>query len=104
MRQRNTRGSWLLPLAVDLALTACGVLAIDGTLAHRLFPPLVLLGLLHAKGTGQDTSLLDLPRDRALLALILAIAAALGFAEQAIMLAALVILAANVAQSAASRG
>lgn len=104
LRQREARGSWLPPLAVDLALTACGILAIGGTLAHRLFPPLVLLGLLHAKSSGQGAHLLDLPRDRALLALILAVGAALGFTEQAIMLAALVLLAANVAQSAASRG
>ena len=104
LRRRNTRGSRLLPLAVDLALTSCGILAIDGTLARRLFPPLVLLGLLHAKSGGQNASLLDLPRDRALLALILAVGAALGFTEQAIMLAALVLLVANVAQSAASRG
>src|SRR5690606_34039515 len=88
------RGKWLRWLA-DAALLACATLAIHGAMAggawHRaLFPPLVLLGALHASMLEKRGDIAALLGDRALLALILAAAAALaGVAEQVVMAAAL---------------
>lgn len=104
LMQGADRGRWPLPLVTDLALAACAALAIAGAPLHRLFPPLVLLGLLHVRAAGRGPSPADLSRDRAVIGLILAAASAFGLAETAIMLVALVLLATNVAQSAASRG
>jgi hypothetical protein len=93
-----------LPWLVDAALFACAVLAIDGSWLHRLFPPLVLLAALHKLRPVEPARWLALPGDRSVLAALLAVAAALGLAEPAIMLAALALIALNLAKSAASRG
>lgn len=89
---RNRLG-FLLPCLVDAALTACAALAIDGDWLHRLFPPLVLLGALHASRPAHWPNFAAMLGDRALLALIFAFAAAFGIAEPAVMLAALAIVA-----------
>lgn len=83
----------LVRCLVDAALTLCAVLAIDGTWLRGLFPPLVLLAALHASRPAQWPNLAALLGDRALLALVFALAAALDLAEPAIMLAALAIVA-----------
>ncbi len=99
-------GKWgaLPPLLVDAGLAACGVLSIDGSLVHKLFPPLVLLGLLHIGRGEEERSPAGLLRDRVVVALMLAIGAAAGFTEPAIMLAALALVALDAARTAAWRG
>ena len=92
-----------LPWLTDAALIACAVLVIEGNWLHRLFPPLVLLGALHAS-RGPGPRWLELAGDRSLIAAVFAIAAAFGLAEPAIMLVALALIALNLAQSRASRG
>ena len=94
----------LLPVAVDLVLTICAALAIEGDWLHRLFPPLVLLGALHAGRFAERTDWSALLGDRALLAAILAIAAGLGLAEPAVMLAAALAIALNLVNSRAQQG
>lgn len=102
------RGRWnpsaLIPWLVDAGLTTCGVLAIDGAWAHRLFPPLVLLGVLHALKPAQWAGLTALPGDRAVLALLLGVAAMFGLAEPAIMLVSLALLVLYAAKSRPERG
>lgn len=93
-----------LPWLVDAALLACAVLAIEGSWLHRLFPPLVLLAALHMLRPAEPPGWLALPGDRSVLAALLAVAAVLGLAEPAIMLAALALIALNLAKSGASRG
>jgi hypothetical protein len=87
----------LVPCLVDAALTGCAALTIPGNWWHALFPPLMLLGALHASRPGEWPSLAALLGDRALLALVFALAAALGLAEPAIMLAALAVVALDAA-------
>jgi hypothetical protein len=91
------RAGALIPGLVDAALAACAALAIDDGWLHSLFPPLVLLGALHAGRPGQWTSVAALLGDRALLALAFALAAALDLAEPAVMLAALMVIALDAA-------
>ena len=94
----------LLPGAVDLALAACAALAIEGDWLHRLFPPLVLLGALHAGRFVERPDWTSLLGDRALLAAVLAVAAVFGATEPAVMLAALLAIALNLANSRVQRG
>lgn len=96
-------GGPLLALAVDAALALCAFLAIGDDLPGRLFPALALLGMLHARPVLGDRAA-DLLRDRACIGIILALGAAAGFAEVAIMAVVLAMLAADVAKSAAPRG
>ena len=86
----------------DAALLACGVLTIDGSPAHRLFAPLVTIGLLHLS----RPALVEwraLAEDRGILAAFLAIAAALGFAEAGFMALALLLIGLCLAVPAAQR-
>jgi hypothetical protein len=101
---RHTHPAVVLPWLVDAALLACAILAIEGTWVHRLFAPLVMLGALHANRGPGGPKWLELAEDRSLLAAMLAIAAAFGLAEPAIMFVALALIALNLAQSRASRG
>jgi hypothetical protein len=103
-RARGKDFAALLPWLLDAALVACAVLAIDGSWLHRLFPPLVLLATLHMLRPADSERWLALPADRSVLAALLAVVAALGLAEPAIMLAALALIALNLAKSGASRG
>jgi hypothetical protein len=102
--RRRTDLAALLPWLVDAALLACAVLAIDGSWLHRLFPPLVMLGMLHTPRPANPEGWLALPGDRAFLAGLLAVASGLGIAEPAIMLVSLALIALNLAKSGASRG
>lgn len=90
---RKDRLGVLVPCLVDAALTACAALAIGGDWLHLLFPPLVLLGALHASRAGQWPNLAAALGDRALLALLFALAAVFDAVEPLVMLVALVIIA-----------
>lgn len=85
-----------LPWLVDAGLFACAVLAIEGSWLHRLFPPLVMLAALRGLRQAEPTGWLGLSGDRSVLAVLLAVAAALGLAEPAIMVAALALIAINL--------
>jgi hypothetical protein len=87
----------LVPCMVDVALAVGAALAIEGSWLHRLFPPLMLLGVLHASRPGEWPRGAAVLGDRALLALAFALAAALDLAEPAVMLAALLIVALDAA-------
>jgi len=82
----------MFALALDLAIVGTGYFAIDWGWLHKLFPPLVLFGVLHIPADLRGGALKDWLDDRALLAVILAIGAALGLAEQAIMAVCLLLL------------
>jgi hypothetical protein len=101
-KRRSLTG--LLPWLIDATILACAVLSIEGSWLHRLFPPLVLLGTLHALRPATRSNWAILPGDRGLLAVLLAIAAAFGVVEPAIMLLALGLIGLNVAQSRRERG
>lgn len=103
-RVRGKDFATFLPWLVDAALLTCAVLAIDGTWLQRLFPPLVMLAALHGLRPAGPAGWLALPGDRGALAALLALPSALGLAEPAIMLAALALIALNLAKSGASRG
>ncbi|WP_126172355.1 hypothetical protein [Altericroceibacterium xinjiangense] len=75
----------------DVALLIVSALALDGAWYERLFPPLVLIGLLRV--SGEYAGWPNLLRDGGFLALALAFAALFGAAEPALMLAALLLLA-----------
>jgi hypothetical protein len=91
-------------VAIDLALAACAMLAIEQHWLHRLFPPLVLIGLLRMLRPETWPGPRALLGDRLLVALVLAVAAALGFAEPAVMALALLAIALEAAQTLARRG
>lgn len=94
----------VLPWIVDGAILACAVLAIDGAWLHRIFPPLVLMGLLRAvrPEMGEDST--AIVGDRGFLALVLAIAAGFGVIEAVVMLLSLILIALNLAQAGARSG
>lgn len=102
------RGRWsifaALPWLVDVALGACAILSIDGALAHRLFPSLVLIGALHAVRPADWQNPGALFGDRGLLALFLAVAALVGLAEPALMLLSLLLLVLGATLPAGGRG
>ena len=85
------------PSLVDAALAACAVLVIDGDWVHRLFPPLMLLGALHAARPSRWSGFAALLGDRGLLALALAVAAGLDTAEPAVMSLALLVIGLDAA-------
>jgi hypothetical protein len=87
----------LAPCLVDAGLTVCAALAIDGSWPHRVFAPLVLLGVLHACRAGQWPNLAALLGDRALLALAFGVAAAFGLVEPAVMAVCLATLGLDAA-------
>jgi hypothetical protein len=93
-----------LASAVDLAFTVCAVLAIEQDWLHRLFPPLVLMGLLHALRPETWSGARGLLGDRLLLSIVLGAAAALGVAEPAVMALALLAIALKAVQSLERRG
>jgi hypothetical protein len=81
-----------LRLMWDAALVAVGVLSIEGSRAHRAFTPLVTAGLLRIAPPWPVTGWRALAGDRGLLALLLALASALGLTEAGFMVLALALL------------
>ncbi len=82
--------------AVDAALLALGIMAID-SLTHRVvFPPLVLAAALFLLDRRALPQWLEPLRDRMVIAGLVAAVAALATPEIAIMLAGLLVLAANI--------
>jgi hypothetical protein len=87
----------------DAALLACGVLTIDGSPAHRLFAPLVTIGLLQlARPILAGWRVLA--EDRGVIAAFLALAAGLGFVEGGFMALALLLIGLCLAAPEAQRG
>lgn len=82
----------------DLSLAAVAMLAIEQDWLHRLFPPLVLFGLLRVFRPEEHSGFAALLGDRLLLALALALAAAVGLTEPAIMILALALILLEVAK------
>lgn len=82
----------LVALLPDLGLLACGVLALDGPWPQRVFPPLILFIGLRLIPYSHEPGWQRLLRDRGLIAALLALAAGLGFAGDAVMIAALAAL------------
>lgn len=82
-------GRWWqkLPWLVDFSILASGILAISGSWPHRLFPPLMVLALLHIS-RGRHAGWVGRLRDRALLAAFVSVTAALGSLEKGMMLGA----------------
>jgi hypothetical protein len=85
----------------DAVLLAAGVLAIDGSRVHRLFPPMVLLGLLHASPPVARSGWRALAGDRGLFAVLLSLSAVFGLTEGAFMALSLVLLALRLASPVA---
>lgn len=104
--RKATRSPLFLALRLiwDAALVAIGILAIDGSRAHRLFTPVIVGGLLHAAPPPPETGWRALADDRGLIAVVLAIAAGLDFAEAGFMLIALLLILLRVTVTAAERG
>ena len=88
----------------DIALFACGFLAIEGTWNERIFPPLVLFIALRRQPAHFERVWLRLLRDRLIIALSIAGFAALGLPAKGVMLAALLALAPSLAMSGTKRG
>ena len=87
-----------LSVLIDVSLAACAVLAIEQGWLHRLFPPLALLGLLRVLRPETSPGPAALIGDRLLLALVLALAAALGFLEAALMALVLAVIGLEAAR------
>lgn len=96
--------SSLMPVLVEATLALCGMLAIDQDWLHRLFPPLVLFGLLRALKPLRWHGLAGLAGDPVVLALSLAVASAFGWVEPAIMTFAMALIVLQAAQSLGKRG
>ncbi|MEO6153712.1 MAG: hypothetical protein ABIT09_09730, partial [Croceibacterium sp.] len=90
--------------AIDLSLIVCGASAITGNWAHKLFPPLVLIGALRAVSAGPWPRGSRWLADRLLLSAMLVVAALLGLTEPALMTLALVAIGLNAATAGARRG
>ncbi len=102
--EAGARGLTLvLALAGDAALLACAILASEDVGLARLFAPLVLLGALLASAEPPRWDAARLPRDRAVLAALLALGAGLGAGGAAVMLAALGLIALNLAETRLTR-
>ncbi|OJU58906.1 MAG: hypothetical protein BGO08_04200 [Altererythrobacter sp. 66-12] len=80
------------------------MLAIGQDWLHRLFPPIVLVGLLGMLRPETWPGPRALLGDRLLLALVLALAAALHATEPAVMLLVLLVMALEAAQMLTRRG
>lgn len=100
----SSRLSFALRLMWDAVLVGIGVLAIDGSRAHRVFAPLVTGAVLRLPPPPPETGWRALAGDRGILAILLAVAAAADFTEGAFMLIALLLLALRIAAPAGERG
>jgi hypothetical protein len=101
---KTSRLSVVLHLIWDVTLLALGVVTIDGSRAHRVFAPLVTIGLLHGPPTPPEAGWRALAGDRGALAALLTIAAAFGLAEGGFMALALVLIALRLAPILGKRG
>jgi len=101
---RASRLSFMLHLIWDGTLVTLGALAIDGSRAHRLFAPLVTVGVLHVPPAPPEAGWRALADDRGLIAMVLAVSSAFGFAEGGVMLLALLLIALRIAAPAGERG
>jgi hypothetical protein len=88
----HSRASFALRIIWDGVLVVVGALAIDGSRAHRLFAPLVIGGILHVPPRPPEAGWRALVGDRGLLAALLALSAAFGFAEGGFMVLALLLI------------
>lgn len=89
------RWPWLR-FAIDAALFALGVMAIDSLVHRSLFPPLVLVSALVLLDRRQQASWQEPLRDRMAICGLIAVVAAVASPELAIMLAGLLVLLANL--------
>jgi len=96
-KTKSSRASLMLHLAWDLTLAGIGMLAIDGSHAHRLFAPVVTAGLLHVPVLSREAGWRALAEDRGLLAAFFALASALGYTEAGFMLLALLLIGLRIA-------
>jgi hypothetical protein len=101
---RSSRLSFTLHIIFDLMLLVLGALTIDGSRVHRLFAPLVVVGLLHVSPPPPEAGWHALAADRGLLAALLAAAAAFGLSEAGFMVLALALIALRLAPSASQHG
>jgi hypothetical protein len=101
---RSSRLSFTLHIIFDLMLLVLGPLTIDGSRVHRLFAPLVVVGLLHVPPPAPEAGWHALAADRGLLAVLLAAAAAFGLSEAGFMVLALALIALRLAPSASQHG
>lgn len=101
---KPSRLTFILRAIWDLALITIGTLAIDATRAERLFPPLVLAGLLRTMPPWPERGWRALPADRGAIAVLFAVASGFGFAEAAFMVLALVLILLRLAPAAEQRG
>ena len=99
---QSTSFGWI-SLAGDIALALCAGIAIEGDIWARAFPPLVLLAVLRMKPR-EGRGWLHQLRDRMAISLLLAAFAMIGRTEEGVMLAALVLLLAQLTFSPTKRG
>ena len=88
----------------DLALLACGFLAIEGTWNERIFPPLVLFIALRWLPAHSERAWLRLLRDRLVIAFLIAGFVSLGLPAKGIMFTALLALGPSLAWGETKRG
>jgi hypothetical protein len=88
----------------DVTLLSTGVLAIDGSRAHRLFAPLISVGLLHIPPPAPESGWRALAADRGLAAVILALGAISGLVEGGFMALSLLLIVLRIATRPIQRG
>nr|WP_166176395.1 hypothetical protein [Altererythrobacter segetis] len=101
---KRSRLFFALRLVWDVVLVAIGMLTVDGSPAHRLFAPLVSVGVLHVPPPPPDAGWRALAGDRGVLAALLALAAGVGVTEGGFMLLALLLIVLRIAAPAGERG
>lgn len=103
-RTKPSRLLFTLRVMWDAALVGVGVLAIDGSRAHRVFPPLVTAGLLRISPPWPEAGWRAVAADRGLLALLLALASGFGQAEAGFMAISLALILLRLRWGADQRG
>jgi hypothetical protein len=93
----NARWPQALPLSADLALFLCGMLALEGSWAWRIFLPLIVVGLLHVAEPQARDGWPALATDRMALAALLVLAVVFGSLPQALMAIAVLLLSLHLA-------
>jgi hypothetical protein len=101
---RSSRLPLTLHLMWDAVLVVLGLLTIDGSRAHRVFAPLVTVGLLHVPPPPPESGWRGLAADRGILAALLAVASAFGLTEGGFMVLALALIALRLVPTAGKRG